>query len=68
MQLVNPAFIPRNHRIEQAIRAAEDHNDFSLFEKLHTVLRQPFADQPQAREYQKPPRPEEVVQATFCGT
>jgi uncharacterized protein YdiU (UPF0061 family) len=68
MQLVNPAFIPRNHRIEQAIRAAEDHNDFSLFEKLHTVLTQPFADQPQAREYQKPPRPEEVVQATFCGT
>ncbi|KAG1658090.1 hypothetical protein GQR58_023135 [Nymphon striatum] len=38
MQRVNPVYIPRNHQVEAAIRAAEDHNDFSVFEALHAVL------------------------------
>jgi uncharacterized protein YdiU (UPF0061 family) len=68
MQAVNPAFIPRNHRIEQAIVAAVAGDDFASFERLMTVLARPFDDQPDHSDLMAPPRPNEVVQATFCGT
>jgi uncharacterized protein YdiU (UPF0061 family) len=68
MQAVNPVYIPRNHRIEAAIRAAEDHDDFSLFHELHAVLQNPFQQQPGKKAFMRPPEPHEVVQQTFCGT
>jgi len=68
MASVNPAYIPRNHRVEEVIRAAEDHGDLAPFFKLHGILARPFDEQPEHIEFQKPPRPEEVVHATFCGT
>jgi uncharacterized protein YdiU (UPF0061 family) len=68
MQAVNPAYIPRNHQIEAAIRAAEDHDDFSTFHNLHEVLQKPYELQPQKGAYMLPPEPHEVVQQTFCGT
>jgi uncharacterized protein YdiU (UPF0061 family) len=68
MRGVNPAFIPRNHRVEAMIRAAVDKDDFTLFEELLLVLSRPFDDQPDFLEYQNPPLDEERVLATFCGT
>ena len=68
MQAVNPAYIPRNHQIEAAIRAAEDNDDYSVFNKLHEVLQNPFVLQPGKESYQRPPAPEEIVHRTFCGT
>ena len=68
MQAVNPAYIPRNHQIEAAIRAAEDHNDFSVFHALHEVLEKPFELRDGKEKYMLPPKPEEVVHQTFCGT
>jgi uncharacterized protein YdiU (UPF0061 family) len=68
MQAVNPVYIPRNHRIEAAIRAAEDHDDFSAFHALHAVLQNPYRLQPGKDAYLLPPQPDEVVQQTFCGT
>ncbi|OCJ18465.1 hypothetical protein A6U87_03785 [Rhizobium sp. AC44/96] len=68
MLRVNPAFIPRNHRIEQAIAAAVEDADFSLFEALLTVLARPYEDQPAFAAYMEPPKPEERVLETFCGT
>ncbi len=68
MQAVNPVYIPRNHRIEAAIRAAEDHQDFTLFHQLHHVLQKPYEEQPGQEQYKLPPLAEEVVQQTFCGT
>nr|WP_319005505.1 YdiU family protein [Pararhizobium sp. YC-54] len=68
MRSVNPAFIPRNHRIEQAIRAAEDDGDFSLFEALNDVLAKPYEEQPAFAAYATPPAPSEEVLRTFCGT
>ncbi len=67
MRAVNPAFIPRNHRVQAAIAAAEA-GDFSVFEALIQVLARPYDEQPEAAAYGAPPRPEEVVRATFCGT
>ncbi|RAS17834.1 protein adenylyltransferase SelO [Ensifer adhaerens] len=68
MRAVNPAFIPRNHRIEEAIAAATEDADFSLFEALVEVTANPYTDQPQFARYQAPPSPGEEVQRTFCGT
>lgn len=67
MKQANPVFIPRNHRIEAAIEAA-NRGDYDLFHKLNEVLRQPFEDQPEYAEYENAPAPDEVVCATFCGT
>ena len=68
MRSVNPAFIPRNHRVEEALLAAVAENDFTPFERLLQVLSQPFDDQPAHHAYGEPPRPEQIVQHTFCGT
>jgi len=67
MNAVNPAFIPRNHRVETAIRAAEQ-GDLGPFDSLMAVLAQPFDDQPGQEAYADPPLPEERVLQTFCGT
>ena len=68
MRRVNPAFIPRNHRVEAAIAAAQQRSDFAPFEELLTVLASPYDDQPRYADYAKPPAPDEVVRQTFCGT
>ncbi|MCB2101591.1 MAG: YdiU family protein [Rhodobacterales bacterium] len=67
MRAVNPAYIPRNHRVEEVIQAALE-EDLAPFETLLAVLARPYEDQPENAAYQAPPRPEEVVRATFCGT
>ncbi|HEX8390791.1 MAG TPA: YdiU family protein [Longimicrobium sp.] len=68
MLAVNPAFIPRNHRIEAVIRAAVDRDDFAPFEELLTVLAHPYDAQPRFERYMEPPGAHERVQQTFCGT
>ena len=68
MRAVNPAFIPRNHRVEAMITAAVERDDFAQFEELLAVLSRPFDDQPEFLQYQNPPLKEERVLATFCGT
>ncbi|TNF57534.1 MAG: YdiU family protein [Rhodobacteraceae bacterium] len=67
MRAANPAFIPRNHRVEQMIEAAV-RGDYAPFQRLNAVLARPFDDQPDARDLTHPPQDDEVVQATFCGT
>jgi uncharacterized protein YdiU (UPF0061 family) len=68
MQAVNPVYIPRNHQIEKAIRAAEDQGDFSLFHQLHQVLKNPYQVQQGEEAYTLPPESNEIVKQTFCGT
>ena len=68
MRAVNPAFIPRNHLVEAALAAAVERSDFQPFEDLLAVLSRPFDDQPGLAHYATPPRDEERVLQTFCGT
>jgi uncharacterized protein YdiU (UPF0061 family) len=68
MMQVNPAYIPRNHRIERIIDAAVERDDFGPFEELSLVLSQPYRTQSAFAAYADPPRPDERVQRTFCGT
>jgi len=67
MRAVNPAFIPRNHRVEEAIGAATA-GDLGPFEDLLAVVSHPYQDQPERRAWAAPPQPHEVVHQTFCGT
>lgn len=68
MQAVNPVYIPRNHQVEAAIRAAEDHGDFSVFYALHEVMQNPYVQQEGKNNYMLPPEPHEEIKQTFCGT
>jgi uncharacterized protein YdiU (UPF0061 family) len=68
MRAANPAFIPRNHRVEAMIQAAVQRNDFAPFEELLRGLSRPYEDQPDFAPYATPPEPHERVRATFCGT
>jgi protein adenylyltransferase len=67
LRKVNPALIPRNHRIEAVIAAAV-RGDFAPFEEMATVLERPYDNQPQFQAYAEPPLPEQRVLQTFCGT
>jgi uncharacterized protein YdiU (UPF0061 family) len=67
MRRANPAVIPRNHRVEAALAAAEA-GDLAPFERLLAALARPFEDRPDAAELTAPPRPDEEIEATFCGT
>jgi uncharacterized protein YdiU (UPF0061 family) len=67
MRAVNPAFIPRNHRVEAAIQAGL-RDDFGPFEELLAVLSRPYEDQPDFAVYMDPPEPHQRVTRTFCGT
>lgn len=65
----NPAVIPRNHRVEEALEAATERDDFGVMEKLLAVLADPFAHSPAQAEYAAPPPSEaDGCYQTFCGT
>ncbi|MCB2073956.1 MAG: YdiU family protein [Novosphingobium sp.] len=68
MRAANPAYIPRNHRIEAVITAAVEKQDLSPFEEMVALLANPFEDQPEFARYADPPLEHERVLATFCGT
>ena len=68
MLATNPAVIPRNHQIQRAIELAEQCADFSLFKRLGNAFSLPFDERPEYAEFQQPPKPEQRVLETFCGT
>jgi len=68
MRQVNPAFVARNHRVEQVIDAAVARADFGPFVELHEVLSRPYEDQPRHAAYARAPMPDERVLRTYCGT
>jgi len=67
MRAVNPAVIPRNHRVEEALSAAEDHDDLSVLHRLLEVLASPYEQRPDLAPYQDPPADDSNYR-TFCGT
>jgi uncharacterized protein YdiU (UPF0061 family) len=68
MRAANPAYIPRNHRVEAAITAATEREDFGPFEEMLQVWSRPYEDQSGREAYLTPPLPTERVLQTFCGT
>jgi uncharacterized protein YdiU (UPF0061 family) len=68
MRRVNPAYIPRNHLVEEVIQAATLRDDFHPFEDLLAVVTRPYEERPGQQKYSIPARPDECVLQTFCGT
>jgi uncharacterized protein YdiU (UPF0061 family) len=68
MLATNPAFIPRNHRVEVALTAASERDDMAPFLALLALVQQPFDDHPGFEAFTLPPADHERVHATFCGT
>ena len=68
MQSINPSCIPRNHLIEAVITAAIEAGDLAPFHALNKVLQTPYRDLPLDSPFTQPPRPDQIVQNTFCGT
>jgi uncharacterized protein YdiU (UPF0061 family) len=68
MRTANPAFIPRNHLVEEALDAAVWRQDLKPFEQLLDVVSRPYEDRPNLERYATPARQEERVSRTFCGT
>ena len=67
MHRTNPAVIPRNHKVEEALAAATA-GDLQPFHALHQALQSPYQDDDALTPYQAPPEPSERVYQTFCGT
>jgi serine/tyrosine/threonine adenylyltransferase len=67
MRSVNPAVIPRNHRVEEALAAAEEHDDLGPLDRLVEALAAPFEARSDLSEYRDPPIDEDGYR-TFCGT
>ena len=68
MQASNPAVIPRNHRVEEVLRAAVEEDDFSKMDHLLHVLSTPYAHTPDKAEYAKLPPDTSRPYRTYCGT
>ena len=66
MKKFNPIVIPRNNKVEEALRAAEE-NNIDPFNKLLKILKNPYVNQKEIKEYQIPSNTNENYQ-TFCGT
>lgn len=67
MQRANPVRIPRNHRVEAALAAAVQ-GDIAPTHDLLRALAEPFVEDASLADFEAPPEPEEIVQATYCGT
>jgi len=68
MRAVNPLFIPRNHRVQEAIDALVDRGDAAPLDALLAVTARPFEENEEYAPYANPPEPDEIVRQTFCGT
>jgi len=68
MNRVNPIYIPRNHLVEDALRAAEQDKDFSKFEALNAALADPFTERDGLQKYATPAPNGFGKYRTFCGT
>lgn len=68
MRAINPAIIPRNHQVEKALDAVIEDSDGSAYVRLLQAVTKPFEDRPDEADLGVPPRPEERIAATFCGT
>ncbi|MFZ3221733.1 MAG: YdiU family protein [Rugosibacter sp.] len=69
MHAVNPLYIPRNHKVEEALTAASEHRDMQPFEQLLKIIQQPFVEQAGGQDYVLPlSMAASANYKTFCGT
>ncbi len=67
MDRVNPIYIPRNHRVEEALAAATD-GEMEPFRRLVDVVSRPFSERPGRQDYAGPAAAGRAPYVTYCGT
>jgi uncharacterized protein YdiU (UPF0061 family) len=67
MDAVNPVYIPRNQRVEEALAAATA-GDLAPLGRLLEALTDPFSERPGLEAYAEPAPPSFATYQTFCGT
>jgi serine/tyrosine/threonine adenylyltransferase len=68
MDRVNPIYIPRNHKVEEALTAAVNHNDMIPFSNLLSILSHPFDEVLGKEAYTRPAPTSDAPYRTYCGT
>ena len=68
MDQVNPIYIPRNHKVEEALAAAINQGNISEFEDMLSVVSKPFDELSGREGYAEPGGKTAVPYQTFCGT
>lgn len=68
MHAANPAVIPRNHKVEEALAAAVSAGDLSVMESLIDALKNPFVESEANLTYRSPAPETGEPYRTFCGT
>ena len=68
MDRVNPIYIPRNHKVEEALSAAVNQQDMRPFSKLLSILKHPFEEIAGNEAYAEPDAVTDTPYQTFCGT
>lgn len=67
MESINPVYIPRNHNVDKAIKASYE-EDLNPMNELLTALKDPFEENEKYLHLALPPKDEEKILQTFCGT
>jgi uncharacterized protein YdiU (UPF0061 family) len=68
MNSINPAIVPRNHKVEEALQTAVAKQDYEPFHRMVSALAQPYEDSPEIAGYAMPPPADFGPYKTFCGT
>ena len=68
MDQVNPVYIPRNHKVEEALSFAVEEGDLSAFEKILSIVIKPFDEVAGQESYAEPAPETDIPYRTFCGT
>ena len=68
MKKNNPLVIPRNHKVEEALKEATENDNLKPLKKLLEILRKPYEDRSGIKTYQSLPLSNEKIYKTFCGT
>lgn len=64
----NPAIIPRNHRVEEALEAAVENADYTVMQQLLEALEDPYKLAAEHKHYAEPPDKGCGPYRTYCGT
>ena len=68
MKKNNPVVIPRNHKVEEALDFANNNLNLKFVDNLFQILKKPYTDRSEIKDYQKPPIPNGRTYKTYCGT
>ena len=68
MDKVNPIYIPRNHKVEEALSIAVEEGDLTEFKKFLSIVTKPFDEVSGQESYAAPAPKTNTPYRTFCGT